>query len=77
MSISIETITDQHSFKKGWNKVPNENVREVRIKIMAALDINRANFYKRLNGEVEPKVSEARAIEGVFQQYGVTNIWGK
>ena len=77
MSISTETTTDQYSFKKGWNQIPNESIREVRVKIMEVLDINRANFYKRLNGDVEPKVSEAAAIEGVFKQYSITNIWGK
>lgn len=76
MSISKETTIDQYSFKKGWNQVPNEKLTEVREKLMEALDINRANFYKRMRGDVEPKVSEAAAIELVFKQYGITEIWG-
>ena len=34
-------------------------------------------FYNRLNGDVEPKVSEAKAIEDIFNNYGITEIWGE
>lgn len=44
---------------------------------MAALDINtRMAFLNRLKGEVEPKVSEVRAIEAVFAEYGIKDVWG-
>ncbi len=36
----------------------------------------RQSFHLRLNGEIEPKVSEARAIEEVFSEYGITDVWG-
>lgn len=71
-----ETLTT-YSFKKGWNQVPQGKVKEVKDAIMTALDINAANFYKRLKGDVEPKVSEAAAIEGIFQSYDITEIWGE
>lgn len=46
-------------------------------KLMAALNINtRMAFLNRLKGEVEPKVSEARAIEAVFAEYGIKDVWG-
>ena len=31
----------------------------------------------RLNGKVEPKMSEAKAIEKVFAEYGITEVWGE
>ena len=37
----------------------------------------KAAFYNRLNGDVEPKVSEAKAIEDIFNNYGITEIWGE
>jgi hypothetical protein len=44
---------------------------------MQALGIsNRTSWIKRLNGAVEPKVSEARAIEEIFAEYGITEVWG-
>ena len=33
-------------------------------------------FYNRLNGDVEPKVSEAKAIVDIFNNYGIAEIWG-
>lgn len=77
MSISTELSIDKYSFKKGWGQVPNAKMKEVRIKLMQGLDINHSNFYNRLNGITEPKVSEAAIIEEIFNQYGITEIWGK
>ena len=34
-------------------------------------------FYQRLNGKVEPKVTEAEAIERIFAEYGITEVWGE
>lgn len=66
------------SFKKGWNQLPQSKCSEVRSKIMDALSIKiRTSFYPRLNGEVEPKLGEAMAIEAIFQEYGITDIWGE
>ena len=70
---------DSFSFKKGFMQVKHKDIPAVRAEIMSALNINnRASWSSRLNGEVEPKVSEAAAIEAVLKKYGVTKeIWGK
>jgi hypothetical protein len=47
-------------------------------KIMNALGLevtSRASWALHLKGIVEPKVSEARAIENIFAEYGITDIW--
>lgn len=68
---------NSYGFKTGWEQVPQGKAAEVRDKIMEAIGITAyPNFYKRLNGEVEPKVSEAKYIESIFKQYGITKIWG-
>ena len=67
----------EFSFKRGYAQIKNKDVREVKCKIMAALNIKtRTAWAARLNGDVEPKVSEAKAIEDIFKEYQVKNIWG-
>jgi hypothetical protein len=66
------------SFKKGFDQVQHKDVTEVKKKIMSALKITtRAAWGFRLNGTIEPKVSEAQAIESIFAEYGITEIWGE
>lgn len=68
---------EQFSFKRGWSQVPQSRVKECREALMEALGIGtRAAFLNRLNGDVEPKISQVKAIEDVFAKYGITDIWG-
>lgn len=68
---------NEFSFKLGFSQVKRKDAKEVREQIMEALGLTtRASWYARLNGCVEPKVSEARAIEGVFAKFGVSKVWG-
>lgn len=65
------------SFNKGWLQVKNCDITECRNKLMSALNIKtRAAFLNRLKGDVEPKVSEVKAIEDVFAEYGIKDVWG-
>lgn len=69
---------ESFSFLKAYNQVPLMYAAEVKKAIMIALSIkNRAAWYQRLYGNVEPKVSEAAAIEKVFEKYGIKDVWGK
>ena len=68
---------NEFGFKAGFSQVKRKDAKEVRERIMRALGLTtRASWYARLNGSVEPKVSEARAIEEVFGEFGITNVWG-
>lgn len=68
---------EEFSFKLGFSQVKQKDAKEVRELIMKALGLTtRASWYSRLNGSVEPKVSEARAIEEVFTKFGITKVWG-
>ena len=65
------------SFNKGWSQVKNGDIPECRNKLMSAFNIKtRAAFLNRLKGDVEPKVSEVKAIEDVFAEFGIKDIWG-
>ncbi len=66
------------SFKKGYGQVMNKDASAVRRKIMKALKITTLQgFRNRLAGNVEPRVSERAAIEKIFAEYGIKNIWGE
>ena len=70
-------MENKFSFKKGWEQVKQKDVATVRKKIMEALKITtRVAFLDRLNGKVEPKITEHQAIESIFKKYGITEIWG-
>ena len=66
------------SFKKGFGQIQQKDIDAVKNRIMSALNITtRAAWWQRLNGIVEPKVSEAQAIETIFAEYGITDVWGE
>ena len=75
--IKIDKMENNFSFQKGWSQVKQGDVSTVRTKLMSALNITtRMAFLDRLNGKVEPKVTEHQAIENIFSEYGITEIWG-
>ena len=66
------------SFQKGFNQVPYSKARKLRTDLKEVLKINsRPAWLNRLRGNVEPKVSEAQAIERIFAEYGISEIWGE
>lgn len=66
------------SFKKGYDQVQRKDLESVKQEIMSALEINnRMSWNDRLNGNVEPRISEHRAIEEIFNKRGITEIWGE
>jgi hypothetical protein len=73
----INKTMNKYSFQRGWSQVKQGEAAAVRSKLMSALSLNtRMAFYARLNGKVEPKVSEAQQIEAIFAAHGVKDVWG-
>lgn len=71
-------ITTCFSFKKGFRQLPVSKTKEVQASIMEALQIKgRMTWYDRLNGKVEPRMTEAERIEDIFFLYGITEVWGE
>lgn len=68
----------QQGFRNGLNQVKVGDYKEVVEELKKALGINNRNsFYAYRDGAIEPKVTQAEAVEGVFNRFGVTkNIWG-
>lgn len=68
---------ERFSYQRGYNQVQLQNKNEVKRKIMRALKITTPpSWYARLNGNIEPRVSEAKAIETIFGKYGIKDVWG-
>ncbi len=73
-----QNSTTKYAFLKGWRKVPKADANTLRGDICAALGgISISTFYSRLQGQPEPKISEAQAIESCFAAIGITDIWGE
>ncbi len=71
-------MSKEFSFKRGWLQVRNGDAPKVKKLLMEAMNITtRAGWCNRLRGDVEPKVSEAKAIEKIFTSYGIKDIWGE
>lgn len=68
---------ENFSFRLGWSQVKNGDIQKVRKELMKALGIKtNMAFLNRMKGVVEPKISEAKAIEETFAKYGITKVWG-
>lgn len=69
---------DEYSFQVGFSQVQKRDLKEVRHRIMSVLNLTtRASWYARLNGRVEPRISEVRQIEEIFEEYGIKEVWGR
>lgn len=69
---------EQFSFQKGFSQVMQKDISNVKSEVMTALGITtNVAWLNRLNGKVEPKVSEAKAIEDTFAKYGIKEVWGQ
>ena len=70
-------VIPESSFNRGWSQIPHCFRKEVRNKLMDVFGIRTVSqFYARLRGEVEPKKSQIAAIEEVFREYNISDVWG-
>lgn len=73
---TIISKTDYKGFRKGYGSLMIKDKKTATEKLWQALGINsRSMFHMYLTGKIEPKVSQAAAIEFVFSSYGVNEIW--
>lgn len=77
-NLKIPKGMEKFSFKKGFSQVRQKDVANVKHEIMSALGITtRMGWSNRIRGIVEPKISEAKAIEETFAKYGIKEVWGE
>ena len=64
------------AFRRGFEQLPLAETKAVKAEIMSALGVtSRPGWTARLNGTVEPRLSEARRIEAIFAKRGITDVW--
>lgn len=64
-------------FRNGLNQVRMGDYKTVVAELYRALGIkNRNSFYAYRDGAIELRVTQAEAVEGVFNRFGITDIWG-
>ena len=70
-------MSREFAFWRGWEQVKFGDRKAVRAKLMDAMNISsRRQFQSRLRGDHEPKVTEHAAIERVFEEYSIADVWG-
>ncbi|MCC8174131.1 MAG: hypothetical protein LIO65_07105 [Odoribacter sp.] len=68
----------KEGFNKGWGQLQTKGVPQVKEELLVALGINnRVSLSHYKTGKLEPKASQAAAVESVFNKYGITEVWGK
>lgn len=77
MVVITENKKKYRGFLNGLNQLRVCDYKEAVVELKAALGINNRNsFYAYRDGKIEPKATQAEAVEGVFNKYGITaNIW--
>ncbi|MDR2009913.1 MAG: hypothetical protein LBQ22_05480 [Bacteroidales bacterium] len=66
-------------FSGGFSQLQLKDISKAQAELYEALGVNnRTSFTQYKNGKIEPKASQAEAVEKVFEKYGITeNIWEK
>ncbi len=65
-------------FQRGFSQLSVGDAKAAREELLKALGVNNEiSFYNYRRGDIEPKASQAAAVEAVFHKYGITDIWGK
>ena len=74
-----ETTIYKEGFNAGFMQLRQIDVEAATKEFWQALGINNGNTFAAYKfGRIEPKASQAVAVELVFRNYGVTtNIWGE
>lgn len=74
----IETKVRAYSFRCAYDRLPKNKMKEVRRNLKHLLNVRSEKaIYDRISGRTEPKMREAREIENIFTQYGITINWGE
>lgn len=69
---------ENFGFKKELSQLRMCDSPKVIAELKEALNIkNPVTWWKRSNGHIEPKISEANKISAIFNKYGITKIWGE
>jgi len=64
------------SFKRAYRRIPKGDIRSVLDRMQNIFNVESdASVYVYIRGKREPKVTEAIAIERLFEEYGIAINW--
>lgn len=64
-------------FALGYRQIRTGDLRIVRGKLLTALGVTtNVSLLRYMRGVRECKASQAAAVESVFKEYNITEIWG-
>ncbi len=73
--LKIQTV---NNLKDAWGLIPQTYAADVKESIRKIIGVkNTSNIYDYLNGRFEPKVSQAIALNELFNKYGIDINWSK
>jgi len=73
----MEDCSNKDAFQKGWFQVRRCDESKVRNRIMVATGaLSRTAFLRRMNGIAYGSPAEREAIEKIFNDFGITDVWG-
>ncbi len=65
-------------FNLGYMQLRQKDVKMATQELWEAIGIhNRNTFIAYRYGKREPKASQVQAINGVFEKYGIIDVWGE
>lgn len=75
----MNEVNYKDGFNAGFMRLQLKDIKAATEELLVALEINnRVSFGHYRYGRIEPKASQAAAVEAVFKKYGIIeNIWGK
>jgi hypothetical protein len=78
ISIYKEGFYKAYRILTAYSILHNFDIKQVNKELWNALGIdNRVSFSQYKRGKIEPKASQAAAVEEVFKRYDITEVWGK
>ena len=67
---------NQYSFRFAYDSLPRNKQPEARKKIKEIFGIiSDQQLYKRIDGDIEPKISEAQEVMRYFSSFGIKISW--
>jgi len=70
-------VKPEYSFKRGWVQRRAMDTLEIKTRIMRLLDITTdVGFNNRMYGYVNYNNAEKEAVERIFNEFGITDVWG-
>jgi hypothetical protein len=76
--ITVQDLKN-YSFERGMDQVTKGRIKEVTAKLYEAFELKSTSRYAfscRLKGSTIPRIDQYHAVEKIFREEGIVDIWG-